>query len=78
MKMTMTCRDVIVRLSDYLDGELGPLDVAGIQFHLARCARCRACVRTLSATIRVTGRAADIKMPEEMKLRLRVFLRDRH
>ena len=75
--MRLTCREVIARLSDYLGRELGPFDVLRIIVHLAGCAPCRAYLRTLRATIRVAGRAADVEMPEEMKQRLRAFLATR-
>ena len=75
--MRLTCREVIARLSDYLGRDLGPVDVARILWHLAGCAPCRGYLRTLRATIRVAGRAADVEMPDEMKRRLRVFLRNR-
>jgi anti-sigma factor RsiW len=75
--MMLTCREAIARMSEYLGRELGPLDVARIALHLATCAACRAYLRTLRATIRIAGRAADVEMPEEMKRRLRAFLSER-
>ena len=36
----MTCRDVIERLWDYLDGELSPDQTQAVAAHLAECARC--------------------------------------
>ena len=75
--MRLTCREVIARLLDYLGRELGPFDVLRLIVHLAGCAPCRAYLRTLRATIRVTARAADVEMPAEMKQRLRAFLATR-
>jgi len=75
--MMLTCREAIARMSAFLDRELGPLDVARITLHLSTCAPCRAYLRTLRATIRIAGRAADVEMPEEMKRRLRAFLSGR-
>ncbi len=75
--MMLTCREAIARMSAFLDCELGPVDVVRIAVHLSTCAPCRAYLRTLRATIRIAGRAADVEMPEEMKRRLRVFLSDR-
>jgi mycothiol system anti-sigma-R factor len=34
------CSDVLERLWEYLDGELGAAGAAGIREHLDRCARC--------------------------------------
>ncbi len=73
----LTCRAVIARLSDYLGRELGVLDAVRISLHLAACRPCRAYLRTLRATVRLAGQAADVEMPEEMKTRLRRFLSER-
>jgi anti-sigma factor RsiW len=75
--MMLTCREAIARMSAFLGRELGPLDVARIALHLSTCPPCRAYLRTLRATIRIAGRAADVEMPEEMKRRLRAFLSGR-
>jgi hypothetical protein len=75
--MRLTCREAIARMSAFLGRELGPVEVARIVLHLSTCAPCRAYLRTLRATIRIAGRAADVEMPEEMKARLRRFLSDR-
>jgi anti-sigma factor RsiW len=72
--MRLTCREAIARMSAFLGRELGPVDVARLALHLFTCAPCRAYLRTLRATIRIAGRAADVEMPEEMKRRLRAFL----
>lgn len=34
------CEQTVLRLWDYLDGQLGALDVAAIDAHLAACDRC--------------------------------------
>lgn len=75
--MIGTCREAIARMSAYLDRELGPLEIIRLTLHLARCAPCRAYLRTLRRTIELTGRAGDVEMPEEVKQRLRAFLSER-
>ena len=75
--MRLTCREAIARMSAYLDRELGVVDLVRLALHLIRCEPCRVYLRTLRRTIQVTGRAADVEMPEEMKRRLRAFLSDR-
>ena len=57
--MRLTCREAIARMSAFLGRELGPVDVARLVLHLCTCAPCRAYLRTLRATIRIAGRAAD-------------------
>ncbi len=34
------CEQTVRRLWDYLDGQLGPVDVAAVDAHLAECDRC--------------------------------------
>ena len=75
--MRLTCREAIARMSEFLGRELGAVDLARIMLHLATCAPCRAYLRTLRRTIQLVGRAADVEMPDEMKRRLRAFLRER-
>ena len=75
--MMLTCREAIARMSAYLDRELGPVDLMRLAVHLAACAPCRAYLKTLRRTIQVAGRAANVEMPEEMKQRLRAFVRER-
>lgn len=36
----LRCIDVLEHLPDYLDGALGPADVARVEEHLAGCANC--------------------------------------
>jgi hypothetical protein len=73
----LACREAIARMSAFVDRELGPLDIVRLVLHLAGCAPCRAYLNTLRRTIEVVGRAGDVEMPEEMKQRLRAFLRNR-
>ena len=75
--MILTCREAIARMSAYLDRELGPVDIMRLAIHLAACAPCRTYLRTLRATIRLVGPAANVEMPDEMKQRLRTFLSER-
>ena len=36
----LRCREVLERLSDYLDGDLGPAEVARVQDHVRGCDWC--------------------------------------
>lgn len=36
----VSCREVLVDLSEYVDGELPPARVAAVEAHLAGCDRC--------------------------------------
>lgn len=72
-----TCRDVIGVLDDYVDGALAPEDVAALERHLAGCLPCRAYLATYRKTRALGAQAARLEMPDEMKTRLRQFLRGR-
>ena len=73
----MTCRDTIAVLDDYLDGVLAPEDVAALERHLAGCVPCRAYLATYRRTRALGAQAVRLEMPDEMRTRLRQFLRER-
>jgi predicted anti-sigma-YlaC factor YlaD len=73
----MTCQEAIAILSEYLEATLAQLDLAQLEEHLADCAPCRAYLATYRRTIEVGGAAGRVEMPDEMKARLRAFLRSR-
>jgi predicted anti-sigma-YlaC factor YlaD len=70
----MTCKETIAVLSDYLEALCGPDVVERLEAHLRDCAPCRAYLATFKRTRELTGIAARIEMPPEMKARLRQFL----
>jgi anti-sigma factor RsiW len=49
----MTCERVLELLSDYLDGELSPAAMAGVQSHLRRCPDCEQEHRALRQTVQL-------------------------
>ena len=73
----MTCRELIAVLDDYLDGTL-PDDLRGdLEAHLANCVPCRAYLATYRKTRDIGATAARVEMPDEMRARVRRFLRDK-
>ncbi len=71
----VTCQELIVDfLCDYLDASLGPDLVGALERHLQDCPPCLAYLNTYRKTREMTGKAARVEMPEEMKKRLRHFL----
>jgi len=46
------CPEVCDRLSEFLDGELGPVDRIRLGLHLAACPRCAVESASLDATVR--------------------------
>jgi anti-sigma factor RsiW len=74
--MTPTCREVIDLLADYLESNLAPETVEGIDRHLAQCWECVAYVNTYQRTRDLTGQVARVEMPEAVRGRLRQLLLD--
>ncbi len=73
----MTCKELILDLlCDYLDGALGADAAAAAEAHFQDCPACLAYLRTYRKTRELTGKAAQVAMPDEMKTRLRQFLLD--
>ncbi len=64
---TLTCRDLVELLDDYLAGEL-PTDQRGVlEAHLVGCDECRAYLRSYGATVRTVReicRGSDELPPE--------------
>lgn len=71
----LICKEFIMDfLADYLDGALSPDVIEDLGRHLQDCQPCVAYLKTYKKTRELTGRAARMEMPEEMKVRLREFL----
>jgi len=69
------CKEMIMDfLADYLDGTLSSDILADLERHLQDCTPCVAYLNTYKKTRDLTGQAARVEMPEEMKVRLREFL----
>ena len=77
LRRALTCREVIELLADYLGAALQEADVRALERHLADCTACRAYLATYRKTVRITARAVDAEMPDELKRRLREFLERR-
>ena len=54
------CRELLEKLSAWLDGDLDPENCADLEGHLRSCARCRACREILSASITLCGRREEL------------------
>ena len=64
------CEQTVRRLWDYLDGELGPVELAAVDAHLAECERCPrhfAFERHFLEAVRAARRNAS--MPDAASLR---------
>ncbi len=73
----MNCRDVIIEVSSYLDGDLTPEALAELKRHLDRCLDCRVIVDTVRKTIDIYCQAEPIPLPEDVRTRLHEALAKR-
>jgi predicted anti-sigma-YlaC factor YlaD len=51
----LSCQELVELVTDYLEGALGPGDLARFEHHLADCGKCRDYLLQLRQTIQVTG-----------------------
>ena len=68
MIRTLSCRQVIAVLMDYVDGRLTASTRHGVEHHLVICAPCRDFERTYRATPGVVRRATSAR-PSKASLR---------
>ena len=74
MRTSLTCKDAIEILADFLDGTLPADAVETLEQHLHDCPPCVAYLKTYRKTRELVGRAGRVEMPAELKARLRRFL----
>ena len=61
----LPCREVMTRLSEFIDRELGPERMRKIRDHLEVCAACRRFVESLERTSRMLRLDPSLPMPED-------------
>lgn len=66
----MVCREVIRKLSEYLDGELDAALAQQLTRHLEHCEDCRIVVDTTRKTIDIYCDTEPAALPEEVRERL--------
>ena len=69
------CRKLFERMSEYLDGEIDPVELADIESHLHACNHCEACLAALRRTIEVCRSYRLPAMPIEVRRELRELIR---
>jgi anti-sigma factor (TIGR02949 family) len=72
--MTMSCRELFERLSEYVDGELPEELCRQIRDHMEGCDPCVAFANTLRATADLCRRLPTRRMPPEVAANLQAFL----
>ena len=66
----MDCRQLILELSNYLDGEMDASLQAELEEHLKKCPDCRMVVNTTKKTIDIFCQCAPAPLPENVRSRL--------
>lgn len=64
------CRELLRRLSDYIDGELEATLCAELETHLAGCTNCQVMVDTVRKTITLYHSQASTELPMDVANRL--------
>ncbi len=72
----LPCREVMARLSEFIDRELGPEMMGKIHEHLEVCAACRRFVESLERTSRMLRLDPSLPMPEDAARELLDALRE--
>jgi mycothiol system anti-sigma-R factor len=67
----MSCRELVERLIDFLDGELAAEEAQRLRAHLDECEPCVRYVRTYELTIQITRRLPPTPPPATLLERLR-------
>jgi predicted anti-sigma-YlaC factor YlaD len=66
----VTCEQATALLVDYVTGELDPVTMQVMEWHLARCSDCTAFLCTYRETIRMTRMVRYEALPDELQHRL--------
>ncbi len=70
----MNCKNTLLQLSDFLDGDLDPALTEELKKHLAACDDCRVVVDTTRKTIKLYCNTEPIPLPEDVEKRLQQAL----
>jgi anti-sigma factor RsiW len=74
-EMTMSCRALFERLSEYVDGELSEELCREIRLHMRDCDPCVAFANTLKKTSDLYHRLPEQPLPPDVAANLQAFLR---
>lgn len=73
----MTCKELILKLSEYLDGELDPVLAEQLTRHLEHCEDCGYVVDTTRKTIQMYCNAEPAPLPDEVRRQLQRVLAEK-
>lgn len=70
----MSCKQTLLQLSDFLDGDLDPTLAEELEKHLTACDDCRVVVDTTRKTIQLYCDTEPIPLPADIEQRLQQVL----
>jgi anti-sigma factor RsiW len=73
----MRCRQVVDKISEYLDGGLDPEMVRELERHLEHCEDCRVVVDTTRKTVEIFYRTEPAPLPNDVRERLSQMFAER-
>jgi anti-sigma factor RsiW len=73
---TISCRELVELVTDYLEGRLSSADRKRVEAHLRACDGCSAYLEQARATIRLTGRLREEDLDPLIRERLLEAFRD--
>jgi len=65
------CRDLLERLSRYIDGDLAPGERRSLMAHLRRCPCCEEFAESLRRTVEACHEAGRSRLPPDVQARAR-------
>ncbi len=71
----MDCKEILGKLSEYIDGELDPKLCVELERHMQDCHPCLVFVDSLKKTVTLYKYASNEPLPKEIHLRLHEFLK---
>lgn len=66
----MNCKELVEKVTDYLEAALPASDREQVDAHLSKCAGCRSYVEQMLQTVRLVGQPRETVVPGETKVRL--------
>lgn len=73
---TLTCQELVERVTDYLEGTLSSAERARFEGHLAQCSHCPTYLDQMRTTIRLLGKLTAASMSPMARHKLLVRFRD--
>ena len=76
MNSKLTCKQILERLSDYIDEELDPSLCDEVEDHMVGCSPCIAFMSTLKKTVKLYNTAGqEVEIPNDVRDNLHDFLK---